>query len=246
MKKTQMRAAIAMIELIFAIVIMGIVLMSAPMLINTAAKSTYVALQQESIAAASSEIGLILTHHWDEGNTDLNKSAPILVALGNSGLNENGNTGRRAGTLESSRRSFFTSLGGGTLNASAKANFTAEGDLDDIDDFDGGDTVLKPYNAETTTARIGDYVDTNITIRTTVSYISDDPTNTGATYLGSGSSLTLNDPFNTAAAAATSNIKLVNIRLTTNNTVAELNKTIILNAFSCNIGTYHLNRRSFP
>ena len=245
MKKTKMRAAIAMIELIFAIVIMGIVLMSAPMLIDTAAKSTYVALQQESIAAASSEIGLILTHHWDEGNTDLNKSAPILVTQGNSGLNENGNRGRRAGTPESSRRSFYTSLGGGTLNASTKANFTTEGDLDDIDDFDGGDTVLKTYNAEDTTARVGDYVDTDITIRTTVSYISDDPTNIGATYLGSGYLIALNDPFNTAA-AATSNIKLVNVVLTTNNTVAELNKTITLNAFSCNIGTYHLNRKSFP
>ncbi len=244
MKKTQMRAAIAMIELIFAIVIMGIVLMSAPMLIDTAAKSTYVALQQESIAAASSEIGLILTHHWDEGNTDLNKSAPILVTQGNSGLNEKGNTGRRAGTPESSRRSFYTSLGE-DINASIKADFTAEGDLDDIDDFDGGDTELKIYDAENTTARVGDYVDTDITIRTTVSYISDVPTN-GATYLGSSSSLTLNNPFNTSAAAATSNIKLVNVVLTTNNTVAELNKTITLNAFSCNIGTYHLNRKSFP
>ena len=135
---------------------------------------------------------------------------------------------------------------GGKLNASAKANFTAEGDVDDIDDFDGGDTVLKTYNAEDTTARIGDYVDTNITIRTTVSYISDVPTN-GATYLGSGSSLTLNNPFGTIiTTTATSNIKLVNVVLTTNNTVAELNKTITLNAFSCNIGTYHLNRKSFP
>ncbi len=244
MKKTQMRAAIAMIELIFAIVIMGIVLMSAPMLIDTAAKSTYVALQQESIAAASSEIGLILTHHWDEGDTDLNETAPILGTLGNSGLNEKGNTGRRAGTPESSRRSFYTSLGE-DINASIKADFTAEGDLDDIDDFDGGDTELKIYDAENTTARVGDYVDTDITIRTTVSYISDVPTN-GATYLGSSSSLTLNNPFNTSAAAATSNIKLVNVVLTTNNTVAELNKTITLNAFSCNIGTYHLNRKSFP
>ena len=40
-KIKKMRPAIAMIELIFAIVIMGIVLMSAPRLISTAAKSGY-------------------------------------------------------------------------------------------------------------------------------------------------------------------------------------------------------------
>ncbi len=44
------RPAIAMIELIFAIVIIGIVLMSVPQLISTAAKSGYVTIQQEAIS----------------------------------------------------------------------------------------------------------------------------------------------------------------------------------------------------
>jgi len=47
---TYHRKAIAMIELIFAIVVMGIVMLSAPMLVNKATQSSYVALQQESIA----------------------------------------------------------------------------------------------------------------------------------------------------------------------------------------------------
>jgi len=239
-----MRAAIAMIELIFAIVVMGIVLMSAPMLISTATKSGYVALQQESIAAASSEIGLILTHHWDEGNTDLNETAPILGALGNSDLNENGNTGRRAGTPESSKRSFFTSLGG-EVNATASASLGNDaGDSDDLDDFAGTTTTLQQYMAENTTTAVGDYIDQDIRIQTTVSYINDVP-DLGS-YAGSASTLTLDDPFNRGAGTGdTSNIKLITVTLTTDNNSSELNKTIVLQAFSCNIGTFELNKRSF-
>jgi len=236
-----MRSAIAMIELIFSIVVMGIVLMSAPMLVSIAAKSGYVAMQQESIAAASSEIGMILTRQWDEGNTDFNKTAPILrTTNGDSGLDENVPTGRRAGTPSSSQRSFFTSVGG---DLDASTNFTAEADFDDIDDYNGNNTQLKLYNSETTGADIGDYVDTDINIQTTVSYMEDDASN-GISYVNGGPTLTFNDPFNRVT-AATSNIKSVNVRLTTTNTATELNKTIILNAFSCNIGTYELKERNY-
>lgn len=237
------RPAIAMIELIFAIVIMGIVLMSAPMLISTATKSTFVGMQQESIATAASEMGMILTRHWDEGNTDTNDTAPILTTAGDSGLNANGTTGRRAGTPTIlSHRSFFLA-GGGTRAATSVANFKAEGDFDDIDDFHLTTSELSTYNGDLANATIGDFIDKNITIGTTVSYIEDNTTN-GATYFGSSSIITFNNPFNRIS-ASTSNIKWINVNLTTNNTAAELDKNIILNAFSCNIGTYELNERSF-
>ncbi len=221
------------------------------MLIQVATKSAYVALQQESIAVAASEIGMILTHHWDEEDTDENLSAPILKTNGDSDLNaeklypDGNSTGVRVGTPSSSKRSFFTSLSSARLDASTTANFTTEGDFNDIDDFNGNDSALTIYNSEDTEVSIGDYIDTNITIRTTVSYIDDTPT--GGTYAGSSSTITLNNPFNRTAVAAgnTSNIKFVNIRLTTDSDISELNKTIILNAFSCNIGTYTLDERSF-
>ncbi len=255
MKKTEMRTAIAMIELIFAIVVMAIVLMSAPMLISTATKSGYVALQQESIAAASSEIGMILTRHWDERNTDQNLSGPILRAAGNSDLNESTNaagdpTGRRAGTPASSERSFLTSVGGaggGRLDATPSASLGDDsGDRDDLDDFDGNTTRLQQYLLENTTTAVGDYIDQNISIQTTVSYIDDNPDIGSSSYAGSASTLTLNDPFNRGSGTGdTSNIKLVTVTLTTNNTAVELNKTIVLQAFSCNIGTYNLNTKDF-
>jgi len=72
------RPAIAMIELIFAIVIMGIVMMSAPMIISTAAKSGYVTIQQEAINEAASQINMIMGYHWDESSSDETFLDPIL------------------------------------------------------------------------------------------------------------------------------------------------------------------------
>ena len=84
LKNKIMRPAIAMIELIFAIVIMGIILMSAPMLISTATKSGYVAIQQEAINEAASQINMIMGYHWDEGSSNEFFIDPILtVSNGN-------------------------------------------------------------------------------------------------------------------------------------------------------------------
>ena len=239
------RKAIAMIELIFAIVIMGIVLMSAPMLISTAYKSGYVALQQESIAAASSDIGMILTHHWDEEDTDENLSAPILQTTGDTDLNEDtyidGNgTGVRAGTSIYSKRNFLTSLGG-RLDATAVTSLGSDGgDRDDIDDFDTLSSNL--YDEESTSTSEGDIIDKNVELNTTVAYINDTPT--AGTYAGAGNSITL--PFSTTAVTTnTTNIKMVNVTLTTTQTEVEMAKKIVLKAFSCNIGTYELEEETY-
>ena len=250
--RKKLRTGIAMLELIFAIVILGIVMMSAPTLISTATTSGYVALQQEAIATAAAEMGMILTHHWDERDTNESNSAPILLTQGDGNLNETIilpappltplPSGRRPGTPTSSKRTFITSLGG-RLSASTVLGSDL-GDRDDVDDFMGNSGLI---NYENTDTLEGDTVDINITIATTVAYISDIPTSSpGTTYNGGGTLLTLNDPFNTAAANPTSSIKHVRIRLTTSNTNEELDKQIVLNAFSCNIGTYELNGRTFP
>lgn len=236
-----MRAAIAMIELIFAIVILGIVMLSAPMLISTASQSGYVALQQEAIATASSEIGMILTHHWDEGDTNDTLSAPILVTVGHGDLAEGNNaglnTGRRRGTPNSSSRTFTLTSGPGRIPTTLVANFGSDGgDMDDVDDFIGNSGVI---DIDPTTAEIGDIVDTNTTMNTVVQYRNDTPSGAGNTY--DAATVTLNQPFLNAAAGATSNIKHVQVNLTTTNTATELDKDITLNAFTCNIGTYELN-----
>ena len=232
-----------MIELIFAIVIMAIVMLSAPMLIRSATSSGYVALQQEAIATAASSLSMTLTYHWDEANTVPNQDATILQVInGDADLNMSAATGRRAGTPNGSIRSFLTNFNG-PFNASAANALGADGgDLDDIDDFNN--TSIGVVISDTDNAGEGDVLDRNITIATTVTYISDNPTGS-KTYKGSGSKLTFNQPFAPAKNQSQStNIKRVDVTLTTDN--SDLNKTIVLHAFSCNIGTYEPNRRVFP
>lgn len=232
-----MRKAIAMIELIFAIVIMGIVMMSAPMLISSASSGSLVAVQQEAIAASASELGMILTRDWDEAGTDETAENPILiVSNGDSELDmtlapDGNSSGRRAGTPITSNRKSFSSISSIERFATLKSAFETESDSDDIDDFDTDTITLTGIRHV-----LGDLADTTISIATAVNYISDTPT--AGDY--DSVTLTLNNPFDTIV-TGTSNIKSISAQTTSTN----LDTSIRLQAFSCNIGTYTLKMRSF-
>ncbi len=234
MYKKTLRPAIAMIELIFALVIMGIVLMTAPMLISTAAKSGYVAIQQESINEAASHINMIMGYYWDENGTNSSERVPILQTGGDSELDETtcpGGilTGCRTGTPIESLRNFRVGANE-RLTATPSSSLGSESDEDDIDDFnDPAGTGLKLIESSDI-----DYIDT-ISIRTTVSYIND-----AADY----SLSTVNYIFNPSTTTS-SNIKMIEANLTSDSNTSELQKEIILRAFSCNIGEYELEERSF-
>jgi hypothetical protein len=235
------RKAIAMIELIFAIVIMGLALMSAPMLISQASMGGLAAVQQEAIVAASTELGMIMTRHWDEADTDESDYGPILVVNEDiSALNEavvDGNkTGKRIGIPAPSSRSFLTS-DGSRLNASATLN-NEDGDFDDIDDFNGKHTTLTVAAGDSTTTAVGDYIDTSLQMDTSVSYLPAPDISYAAT------TISFNDPFSSTSANS-SNIKSISTTVTSGSHDSELGTNITLRAFMCNIGTYILKRRTF-
>lgn len=229
-----------MIELIFAIVIMGIILMSAPMLISTAAKSGYVAIQQEAINEAASQVNMIMGYHWDENDADERYLDPILqTSVVNTDLNESGNTGRRLGTPQESYRTFIRS-DGLRLSASASGPDAGDTEKDDIDDFAGSTNLI-----EIESAGLVDNVEkTTINIATAISYNGDTPVGGGYNQ----PTISYN-PF--TASGGTTNIKSIMVTLTSvpSATVAtvpdELKKEIILRAFSCNIGGYKLEERDF-
>ena len=232
-----MHKGIAMIELIFAIVIMGIVLMSAPMLISTASSSGYVSMQQEGINEAASQINIILGYAWDESNTVDSRSAVILGTAGDSDLNELTTTGRRAGTPLTSFRTFIDD-NASTWNASAiGSDGTADSEKDDMDDFNGN-TILKELEAD----EEADYIEKegDISITSNIDYIDD-----AANYLdpGTGNTVSFAPNFSAAAPNPTSNIKKISATLTSGSGVDELKKSITLHAFSCNLGAYQLEER---
>lgn len=225
-KKVKSHKAIAMIELIFAIVIIGITLLSVPNLIYQASESGYTTIQQESIAAAASDLSLILSREWDEVGTGDEFHTPILTTT-------NGVTtlGSRPGARS---RSFFTGIGGPFPASAIGAD---GGDFDDIDDVNGiadGKVTLIDGGR--------DLIDINISIATVVDYISDDTTPAGD---WNTTAATFNFP--TGSAGGTSNIKKITITLTTTSTATELSdKKIVFNAFSSNVGSYKLERRELP
>ncbi len=232
-----LRPAIAMIELIFAIVIMGIVMMSAPMLISTSTESTYVALQQEGINEAASRVNMIMGYAWDENNTDDQYIPPLLHTTSTTGglSIAAGNTGRRIGIPITSQRTYILSDTNTTqLNASTLGS---DGDTDDIDDFIGDISL----SVEDTDDNDIDYVEkTTININTAVAYLSDSVT-------GGYSQSTISYTPSTASPTSTSNIKSITVTLTSTDTANAdvLEKTIILRAFSCNIGGYQFEERVF-
>ena len=230
-----MRPAIAMLELIFAIVIMAIILMSAPMLISTAAKSGYVAIQQEAINEAASQVNMIMGYHWDENDVNEMYIDPILqVSNGDTDLDEDGTTGRRLGTPQESYRSFVRSDGVDDLAADTTLSMeTNETEEDDMDDFSGITVNLILVPEATLDA---DYIETTtIDINRTVSY-SDDTANYNS------SNFTY-DPFNAPASGPTTNIKSITVTLTSSSGLDELDKEITLRAFTCNIGGYKLEEK---
>lgn len=242
------RPAIAMIELIFAIVVIGIVLMSAPTLVQQATRSGYVAIQQEAINEVASQVNMIMGYHWDENDANELYLAPILqVNAGNTGLNEaniSGElTGRRLGTPEESMRTFVRAdgqrFGASTLGSDGS-------DRDDIDDFIGitnltfieADIVDYGENVETTT----------IDINTSIAYITDDVG--GGTYQdpGADKGITFVPSFTSAgttSSTSSTNIKRIKVTLTNPDGPEELDKEIVFNAFSCNIGAYNLEEKEF-
>ncbi len=236
MLKTEiMRPAIAMLELIFAIVIMGIILISAPNLISTASQSGYVAIQQEGINEAASQVNMIMGYQWDENDVSEEYIDPILRVSsdGHDDLNEAVPTGRRLGTPEESYRAFVRSDGVDDLAASTSLGTdTGETENDDIDDFSGVTKLTEIQSSDV------NYIETaTIDITTSIAYNTDSPVSGG--YNQSNIEFI---PFNTNGNPT--NIKEITAILTSSSTAEELNKKkIILRAFSCNIGGYKLEEK---
>ena len=222
------RKGIAMIELIFAIVIIGIVMLPVPNLLNQATNSSIVTFQQESIAIAASHANALMTYAWDEQNTLSQPSYTKNILSVTNGDNELNATSRV--TLGNRQ---FKAGGIATPELGTDSNATVTDTIDDVDDFINVPQTLSPTGVNTPDQ--GDYIDQNITLSTSVIYGGDSADYTPA-------SITFNKPFDAAthalpAANKTSNIKLVTVRLTSNSASSELaEKDISLKLFMCNIG----------
>jgi len=220
-----MRKAASMLELVIAIVVMGIAVMTLPILLLKTQNNNEYTLQQEIILAARTKMGDTLTYRWDEHSL-INDKIFVLMTDGDSDLNISspGSIRRIGHVLASKRRKFSNDLNSSTPVANLGPD---GGDLDDIDDFDGKTDTLEIGSQVTSL----DYHYTDFNLTTAVVYISDD-----ANY----SNQNLNFTFDTNASASTSSIKMLTLKVKGPNNIP-----FTIRSYSCNIGENELLRKAY-
>ncbi len=213
-----LRKASSMIELVIAIVVMGIAVMALPLMLERSQENNAFAIQQETILAARTQIGDILTYPWDENSIRNNVVGVLNTNSPEDELDRNTTIRRVGHVLADKRRKFFNA----DINSSNPLG--QEGtDIDDIDDF----TNVIQFDA---TGGLDYRFDFNMT--TTALYVND-----SANYSAQDMATFTLD---TNASLNTTNIKM--IALTLNGTNLD---TFTLRAYSTNIGGSQLLRRDW-
>jgi len=223
-----MRRGASMIELVIAIVVMGIAVMSLPLILTQSQNSNAMALQQEAILATKTKLGYLLSYEWDANSYDPTASVSRVLNTTASGSADNDfdtTTSRRNGhVIADNRRKLRDNNASPTPDDGNAAWGNAL--LEDIDDFDGKDENT------TIASDTMDYI-FNLQLRPTVNYVSD-----SATYANQDMTFTFDA--NTTFTNPT-NIKMITIqsRDTSNNI------NIVLRAFASNVGESSIAKKAW-
>lgn len=222
-----MRKAASMLELVIAIVVMGIAVMSLPLILTQSQNSNAIALQQEVILATKTKLGYILAYEWDANSYDATASVSRVLDTTNSASADsdfNTTSTRRIGhILTDNRRRLRDDMASPSLSGSTAWGNTG---LLDIDDFHN-----KIENTTVVAADM-DYI-FNLELNSTVSYVND-----SATYTNQD----INFTFDASSTPANpTNIKMITVR--TKDTSNNVN--IILRAFASNIGESTITKKAW-
>lgn len=221
-----MKRGFSLIEVVFAIVIISISLMSVPMLLKETAKSNEYSIMQEAILATSTKMGNIISYPWDKNSYDsTNKILRTLdVSNGDSELDRkpgvNDDNLRVGHIYADKRRRFFDVLK------------YPSGVYPDITVILSNKRSINDFHRETSI--IGgsggfDYKDSGMSMTSFISYI-DDAANYSSTIVTAKINSSTSNPI-------TSNVRSTNIKMvqiTTN--MPNLGQSIVLKSYLSNIG----------
>lgn len=228
-----MRYAASMIELVIAIVVMGIAMMSLPLMLTQTKSNNEFAMQQEAILATRTKLGDILTYAWDEQNANQTEVSFVLDTndTGSDTELDKNSTSRRIGHVVADKRRkgadiFFQSTVHTALGADTGETLAT---FNDIDDFHG--TTQQLFDTGNTATTGFDYKFTDINLSTVVLYIADNANYNGQTIT--------NFILGTTNANRRSNIKMVQV------TVSGAQNNFVLRSYSSNIGESELLRRNW-
>ena len=217
-----MRHGASMLELVIAIVVMGIAVSALPLILTQSQNSNAMALQQEAILATKAKMSYILAYEWDANSFDTAAGMSRVLDTTASASADNAfdanNTTRRIGHINADKRRRLWDVGNGNRTPLAET-----AGFNDIDDFHGRDE-----NVSVTTSE-DDYI-FNINLNPTVQYISDSPV-AGFAYTNE----TLRFDFNASNTSGNpTNIKMITINTT--DTAGNNGVNVVLRAFASNIG----------
>jgi len=212
-----MRKATSMIELVIAIVVMGIAVMSLPLILTQSQNSNALALQQEAIMATKTQLAYILSYEWDENSFDANASTSRVLVT-NSDNDLNATDIRRNGHVEGEKRRRLWDTSASNTQRSPDSEILGKNDIDDFNNY--SETVaIASQNM--------DYIFT-LELNTSVRYFTDT-----ATY-GDENLTDFSFDYASATPGNPSNIKM--IAVTARDLPNRNSLNITLRAFASNIG----------
>jgi prepilin-type N-terminal cleavage/methylation domain-containing protein len=212
------KRAFTMIELIFAIIVIGIVAISIPLALTTTQRGVEQNIQQEAIVIASTAMNQILSYPWDEysrdpGSTTLAKTEALSVTSGDSELNKmSTNPDFRHGHFQESKRRRMSPANNERFASTGLGSDSS--DRDDIDDFISTDAALNSVSDATS-------YKSAYTADVSASYVSD-----AANY--SQTDITFNFGL---TGTGTTNLKMIVVDVKQDNTMI-----IRMRAYASNIG----------
>jgi hypothetical protein len=233
-----------MIELVFAIVIMALAVITIPTIIMSNARNVETNLLQEAVLMATAQMGQTLSYQWDD-NSSLNTTLAKTEALdiGNPGDSElfrvnfdffynngdiNASDFRRGHFLEPLHRRMSPPYGAEVRTASAVLGQDgAEAAMDDVDD-------IADYSQTLTETDEFGYKGT-YRITGGAAYVSD-----AATYSNNNIAFNFNP-----GAVAISNIKMITINVEKQDSAGNFQPVVLLRSFAANIGETDFYHREF-
>jgi prepilin-type N-terminal cleavage/methylation domain-containing protein len=228
-----MRYAFTMIELIFAIVVIAITVVSLPMMMQVNSKGIEGNIVQEAIFAASTKLMQVTTYPWDENSIDLNSSArAFILNLTNAPASYTASTniyGRSPDTSSNFRI--------GHIHQDTHRRFQRNDDSNTTDDVsalgssgrDGIDEQSGTYSFESESPSNTGYKNKYRNI-ISVSYIQD----TGTPYV-----------FSDSGSSTPTNMKLIEVSIEAENAAGTWEEITLLRSYAANIGEADYHSRTY-
>jgi len=233
-----LHSAFTMIELIFAIVIIGITMLSVPLLITTDAETQERNLIQEGIMVTTTKISQVLTFPWDPqsspGGAIMSTSQVLNTAAAPNGLGRVAGLDFRAGHFQEALRRRMTPLN--AQRAATAVGTAVVGATTNLNDFDG--TVIPLVGGTGALAYKNPYQ-----LTTSVNYVTDILT---ASNYNTAGNTNLQFDYTLADPGITTNIKVVQVLADQQDpTTGVWTPVVQLNAFSCNVGEVSAYKRRY-